>query len=73
MDDESISSIITIHIDDMDYLDNVYKKEIRKSIENSYTKRSLYECLTDEKYIDPGSIFDIMSHTVLHVTIDKCA
>ena len=57
----------------MDYLDNVYKKEIRRSIENSYSERSLYECLTDEKYIDPGSIFDIMSHTVIQVTVEDCA
>ncbi len=71
--DDSISSIITTHIDDIDFLDNVYKKEIRKSIESSYTERSLYECLIDEKYIDPGSIFDIMSHTVIHVIIDDCA
>ena len=71
--DDSINSIISSHIDDTDYLDNVFKKQIRKSIENSYSERSLYECLTDEKYIDPGSIFDIMSHTVIHVTIDDCA
>ncbi len=71
--DDSIRSIISTHVDDIDFLDNIYKKEIRRSIENSYSERSLYECLTDEKYIDPGSIFDIMSHTVIHVTVDECA
>ena len=71
--DQSINHIITTHIYDMDYLDNIYKRDVRKSIESSYMERSLYECLTDEKYIDPGSIFDIMSHTVIQVTIDDCA
>jgi len=73
INDDSINSIITAHIDDIEYLDNTYSRDVRKSIESSYEDRFLYECLTDEKYTDPGSIFDIMSHTVIHSTIDECA
>jgi len=71
--DNSIKSIIYSHLNDMDYLDNVYKKKIRKSIESSYSERSLFECLTDKKYTDPGSIFDIMSHSVIHITVNDYA
>ncbi|MDA3938754.1 MAG: DEAD/DEAH box helicase family protein [Spirochaetia bacterium] len=71
--DDNIRTVIFKHKNEEPYLFDHYKKEIRKSIEDSYSYRSLYECLTDEKYIDIGSIFDIMSHTVIKVNLDECA
>lgn len=51
---------------DRPYLERYYQPEVRTAIETSYASRALYQCLLDEKYIDPGSIFDIMAHTVIY-------
>lgn len=71
--DSGIHTVIENNRNDESYLFENYQKELRNSIESSYMNRSLFDCLVDEKYIDPGSIFDIMSHTVIKVTIDECA
>ncbi len=73
MNDDTIKKIIINNLHDTSYLFNHYKRDIRDSIENSYEKRKLSACLIDEKYTDKGSIFDIMSHTVIKLTADECA
>jgi type I restriction enzyme, R subunit len=58
------------HRDDMSYLMDHYKPQVRVSIEGSYENRGLYERLIDPKYTDAGSIFDTMASTVIQSGIE---
>jgi type I restriction enzyme, R subunit len=58
------------HRDDMSYLMDHYKPQVRVSIEGSYDDRGLYERLIDPKYTDIGSIFDTMASTVIQSGIE---
>jgi hypothetical protein len=50
----------------MRYLQDVYKQEIRSSIEQSYTELGHDEELYKDEYVDDGAIFDMMAHSVLN-------
>jgi hypothetical protein len=39
---------------------------VNVSIQDSYETRGRYEELADEKYTDPGAIFDTMALSVIH-------
>ena len=67
MTDKNIVKNINSHRDDEPYLREHYKPQVRDSIVNSYDERELYESLTDPTYTDEGSIFDMMTHTVIQV------
>ncbi len=43
----------------------MYQPQVNGEIQAAYAERGRYEELADEKYIDPGAIFDIMAVTVI--------
>jgi type I restriction enzyme R subunit len=63
--DETILLTIQRNKDRMRYLQDVYKQEIRLSIEQSYAELGHDEELYRDEYIDDGAIFDMMAHSVL--------
>ncbi|MEA3230242.1 MAG: DEAD/DEAH box helicase family protein, partial [Thermodesulfobacteriota bacterium] len=66
MHDEEIQTTITIHRDDIHYLETTYAGQVNYSIQGSYDERGRYEELADPKYMEPGAIFDTMAITVIH-------
>lgn len=63
--DEGIKSTVIAHRDDDIYLNDVYKEQVNRMIQDAYSDRGRYEDLTDPKYTDDGAIFDIMAMTVI--------
>ncbi|QWF71614.1 type I restriction endonuclease subunit R [Methylomonas paludis] len=63
--DQTILLSIQRNINRMHYLNEVYKPEIRKSIELAYIQRGHNDELYKDEYVDDGAIFDMMAHTVL--------
>lgn len=63
--DETILLTIQRNKDRMRYLQDVYKQEIRVSIEQSYAELGHDEELYRDEYVDDGAIFDMMAHSVL--------
>jgi type I restriction enzyme, R subunit len=47
------------------FLNEVYKSEIRQSIEQTYSQRGHEDELYEDKYIDDGAIFDMMANRIL--------
>ncbi len=47
------------------YLNDVYKPQIRQSIEQAYSQRGHDDEIYEDKYTDDGAIFDMMAHSVL--------
>lgn len=71
MHDEQIQTTIAVHQDDMFYLENTYSGQVNSSIQESYEDKGRYEELADQKYIDPGAIFDMMALTVIYFGLQK--
>lgn len=63
--DEGIKSTVIAHNDDEIYLNDVYKEQVNRMIQDAYSDRGRYEDLIDPKYTDDGAIFDIMAMTVI--------
>jgi len=63
--DPNIMLSIQRNINKMHYLNEVYKLDIRKSIELSYIQRGHDDELYKDEYVDDGAIFDMMAHSVL--------
>jgi type I restriction enzyme R subunit len=63
--DQTILLSIQRNINRMHYLNEVYKPEIRKSIELAYIQRGHNDELYKDEYVDDGAIFDMMAHSVL--------
>jgi hypothetical protein len=63
--DPVIHSTVLAHSDDLIYLEGAYRGQVNGEIKTAYSKRGLYEELSDVKYTDTGGIFDIMAVTVI--------
>ena len=63
--DEGIKSTVIAHHDDGIYLNDIYKEQVNRMIQDAYSDRGRYEDLIDPKYTDDGAIFDIMAMTVI--------
>jgi type I restriction enzyme R subunit len=64
--DPVIHITVQTHREDRVYLEGAYRGQVNGDIQAAYNKRGRYEELSDPKYIDPGSIFDIMAFTVIY-------
>lgn len=71
MHDEQIQTTIAAHQDDVFYLENTYSGQVNSSIQESYEDKGRYEELADQKYIEPGAIFDMMALTVIYFGLQK--
>lgn len=63
--DPAIQATVKAHKEDRLYLEGPYQEQVNSQIQAAYAERERYDELTDEKYIDPGAIFDIMAVTVI--------
>lgn len=63
--DETILLTIQRNKDRNHFLNEVYKPQIRQSIEQAYSQRGHDDEIYDDKYADNGAIFDMMAHSVL--------
>jgi type I restriction enzyme R subunit len=63
--DPTIQATVEAHQDDRVYLEGPFQSQVNGQIQAAYAERERYDELTDEKYIDPGAIFDIMAITVI--------
>lgn len=63
--DEAIKNTIQTHRNDKIFLEETYKEQLNRFIQDAYDGRGRYRELVDPKYIDPGAIFDIMAMTVI--------
>lgn len=68
--DPTIHSTVRAHQDDRVYLEGVFQGQVNGEIQAAYAERERYDELTDEKYIDPGAIFDIMAITVIRQNLE---
>jgi len=64
--DPTIQATVRSHKDDRIYLEGPFQGQVNGQIQAAYAERGRYDELADEKYTDPGAIFDIMSITVIH-------
>lgn len=71
MHDEQIQTTIAAHQDDVFYLENTYSGQVNSSIQETYEDKGRYEELADQKYIEPGAIFDMMALTVIYFGLQK--
>ncbi len=63
--DPAIRSTVTVHREDLLYLEGTYRGQVNGEIQTAYNERGRYEELSDLKYMDTGGIFDIMAVTVI--------
>jgi type I restriction enzyme, R subunit len=63
--DPAIQATVRTHQEDYPYLEGPFHGQVNGQIQAAYAERGRYDELTDEKYIDPGAIFDIMAITVI--------
>jgi len=63
--DQTILLTIQRNKDKWQFLNDVYKPQIRKAIEAAYDQRGHVDEIYDDKYADDGAIFDMMAHSVL--------
>ena len=63
--DETILLTIQRNKDKTNFLNDVYKPQIRQSIEQAYSQRGHDDEIYEDKYTDDGAIFDMMAHSVL--------
>jgi len=64
--DPVIQATVRTHKEDRVYLEGPFQGQVNGQIQAAYAERGRYDELADEKYTDPGAIFDIMSITVIH-------
>ncbi len=69
--DETILLTIQRNKDRHHFLNEVYKPQIRLSIEQAYSQRGHNDEIYEDKYTDDGAIFDMMAHSVLLYGMDK--
>lgn len=63
--DASIRATVHTHKDDRIYLEGSIHGQVNGQIQSAYQERGRYDELADDKYKDPGGIFDIMAVTVI--------
>lgn len=63
--DNTILLTIQRNKDRTRFLNDVYKPQIRQSIEQAYSQRGHDDEIYEDKYTDDGAIFDMMAHNVL--------
>jgi len=68
--DPAIRATIRAHQEDHPYLEGPFHGQVNGQIQAAYVERGRYDELTDEKYIDPGAIFDIMAITVIRQNLE---
>lgn len=71
--DETILLTILRNKDRNHFLHEVYKPQIRQSIEQAYSQRGHNDEIYEDKYTDDGAIFDMMAHSVLVYGLSKSA
>jgi len=69
--DETILLTIQRNKNSPRFLINVYKSDIRRSIEEAYSQRGHDDEIYKDKYTDDGAIFDMMAHSVLVYGLSK--
>lgn len=65
MQDDDILNTVAVHCEDMEFLDNAYKRDVHDSIQDTYADRGRQAELGDPRYYEAGAIFDIMAITVI--------
>jgi type I restriction enzyme, R subunit len=63
--DPAIQETVKGHRDDRGYLEGPFHSQDNGQIQAAYAERGRYDELGEEKYTDPGAIFDIMAITVI--------
>ncbi|GAM11755.1 putative type I restriction enzyme HindVIIP R protein [Geobacter sp. OR-1] len=63
--DDVIKTTVLNHRNDRPYLEDIYRLQLNKFIQDAYDERGRYDELTNPNYIDTGAIFDIMAMTVI--------
>ena len=63
--DSTIGETVKVHKEDRVYLEGSFQGQVNGQIQSAYAERGRYDELADQKYIDPGAIFDIMAVTVI--------
>lgn len=61
----SIRATVHTHKEDLVYLEEPFRGQVNGRIQSAYQDRGRYDELADDKYKDPGGIFDIMAVTVI--------
>jgi len=63
----------TIYTNRLDryFLEHVYPGQVNRSIQDSYEEHERYNELADEKYVEPGAIFDAMALSVIYHGLEK--
>ena len=63
--DPAIQATVKAHREDRVYLEGPFQGQVNGQIQAAYAERGRYDELAEEKYTDPGAIFDIMAITVI--------
>jgi type I restriction enzyme R subunit len=63
--DPVIQATVKSHREDRFYLEGPYQVQVNGEIQSAYAERGRYDELAEDKYTDPGAIFDIMAITVI--------
>ncbi|MCX7099114.1 MAG: hypothetical protein NTV43_14535 [Methylococcales bacterium] len=71
--DQTILLTIRRNKDKTRFLNEVYKPQIRQTIEQAYSQRGHNDEIYDDKYADNGAIFDMMAHSVLTYGLGQIA
>lgn len=71
--DESIRATVRTHQEDLVYLEGPFRGQVNGQIQWAYQERGRYDELADDKYKDPGGIFDIMAVTVIDNHLEAAA
>src|ERR1039457_1301698 len=71
--DPAIQATVMAHREDRVYLEGPFHGMVNGQIQAAYTQRGRYDELGDEKYTDPGAIFDIMAITVISQNLQAYA
>jgi len=71
--DPAIHSTVMAHREDRVYLEGPFQGMVNGQIQAAYSERGRYDELGDEKYTDPGAIFDIMAVTVISQNLQAYA
>ncbi len=69
--DETILLTIQLNKNKARFLHEVYKPQIRYSIEEAYSQRGHNNELYEDKYADDGAIFDMMANSVLNFGLNQ--
>jgi len=71
--DASIRATVQTHKEDLGYLEGQFRGQVNGQIQSAYQERGRYDELADDKYKDPGGIFDIMAVTVIDNHLEAAA